>query len=494
MAEIAALRTALQRMGFSAEAAGNLTDVQGLDSLNEFELLDDDEVANLCKTVRRPGGATVVGGNQVPNPGIMVTPRAETNLKLMVYFLRYRTRTSRPVTAADITLERVRALKDHRKSEKEHTDVDAPSINNKDWPKTIESIEEFLRGRLGVTKIPLAYVIRDDVTTPDAADDPPTNYISRNDELIHRAPIQDANGDLTATYLTDRATVWELISEICRDHDCFSYIRPAQRSRDGRMAFHGLKGHYLGVNSVDNMSSEAERKLSSASYHGETRRWTFERYVKVHVDQHAILNGLRQHGYSGIDERSKVRILLNGIKTNKMDTVKTTIMADATLRNDFDRCVNLFKDFILQTGMSQNVRDANVSALHSGGPSDSGSSNGNRNVEPDMTVEDRYYTSKEYKNLTKEKRLGLKRKREQRGHKSGSKQRGGRKTLAIDKRTIKAIATEIANTVNITDGNNTTDDESDSENEDRRPTKVNKRERNRDNGALQRNPPRGNRN
>ena len=39
-------------------------------------------------------------------------------------------------------------------------------IDAKNWPKTIEDIEEFLRGRLGEQKIPLAYVIRPNIEVP----------------------------------------------------------------------------------------------------------------------------------------------------------------------------------------------------------------------------------------------------------------------------------------------------------------------------------------
>ena len=70
------------------------------------------------------------------------------------------------------------------------------------------------------------------------------------------------------------------------------------------------------------------------------------KYDKTHVDQHAILTGFVEHGYSGIDDWSKVRHLMAFIKTKVLDPVKTRIMASATLRNDFDASVNLYKDFI----------------------------------------------------------------------------------------------------------------------------------------------------
>ena len=74
-----------------------------------------------------------------------------------------------------------------------------------------------------------------------------------------------------------------------------------------------MKNHYLGDNNVDNMSSRAEAKLKDTSYSGEKRRWNFEKYVKTHVHQHAILTDLVEHSYSSIDDRSKVQHLMAGI-------------------------------------------------------------------------------------------------------------------------------------------------------------------------------------
>ena len=445
-------------MAFSNEAAEFVTVAQGLNELEEFRLLKDEEVQSLCKVVRHPGGtipnpqATIVGQPAtLPNPGLSVSLRAENNLKLACYFLRYRERTSRDVGVQDITLDNVRTLHEHKDWEEAHEDVDAPTINTRDWPRTIDSIEEWLRGCLGVTKIPLAYVVRESEVATQV--DPVGGYPSKQDELIARAPIYSAGLQHTATYLADRARVWELLSELTRDQDCWSYVRPAQRTRDGRMAFMGLKGHYLGVNNVDNMSSKAERKLQTTTYTGEKRRWNFEKYVKVHIDQHAILEGLREHGYAGIDPRSKVRHLLAGIKTSSLDTVKTRIMSDAQLRNDFDASVNLFQDFIEQT-RSMQTKEVTIAALKS-----TSSTKGNdtkSSIQPDMTVEDTYYSRKDYAALSAAKKLGLKIKRENRGHISKGKDRKSSENpdqvdmtncpMNLTKRTIRALASAVTRT------------------------------------------------
>jgi hypothetical protein len=165
----------------------------------------------------------------------------------------------------------VRAYREYKKWEEEHKDVDPPEINTKDWPHTMDAIDKLLRGCLGVTDIPLAYVVRPTIEIP--ADDPVGGYATKQDELIARAPIQGATaGSWHPDYLANSVRVWEKLSELTRDEECWSYVRPAQRTRDGRLAYQGLRGHYLGVNNVDNMSAKAEHTLQTTSYGGEKRR------------------------------------------------------------------------------------------------------------------------------------------------------------------------------------------------------------------------------
>ena len=65
--------------------------------------------------------------------------------------------------------------------------------------------------------------------------------------------------------------------------------------------------------------------------------------MRTHTEQYSILQGLTGHGHTGIDEGSKVRYLIAGIKTTALDSVKIQIMTDTTLRVNFDSCVSLYK-------------------------------------------------------------------------------------------------------------------------------------------------------
>ena len=145
MAALAALCTTLGHLGFTNEAALFITNDQGMNSLDEFRLLKDEEVENLCKVVRWPGG-TIINPNaaqagqpaMIPNPGLTVLLHVENNLKLACYFLCYRERTSRAVMADEIRLDWVRAYHDHKEWEENHEDIDPPEINARNGPRQLK--------------------------------------------------------------------------------------------------------------------------------------------------------------------------------------------------------------------------------------------------------------------------------------------------------------------------------------------------------------------
>ena len=80
----------------------------------------------------------------------------------------------------------VRSYRAHKPCEFELKDKAATTINMKDWPITIKGLVEYLKGSLGVTKIPSDYVIRDN---PMVLPEPPGGHITQQQELITRATI-----------------------------------------------------------------------------------------------------------------------------------------------------------------------------------------------------------------------------------------------------------------------------------------------------------------
>jgi hypothetical protein len=118
----------------------------------------------------------------------------------------------------------------------------------------MEEFREFFGSVLGETGVTLAYVVRENVEIPPVTD-PSEGYITVAEEMIERAPHGNQ------AYANDSMEVWSYISNITRAHDCWTYVKPAQRTKDGRRYFLLLWNHFLGPNNVDNMTSEAEAKL-----------------------------------------------------------------------------------------------------------------------------------------------------------------------------------------------------------------------------------------
>jgi hypothetical protein len=262
--ELTDCTTALGLLGLSAEAVADITTGQGVSSLRELAALKDPEVVNLCKVVRKPGGMlagpllpkTAVGdpdvyGPPTANHGIPISLIAENNLKLLTYYAMYKQRTYYAIDVTQLRLSDLRNYETLKRSEIAHKDPVAPEINDKDWPRTIEGMQEYFGSCLGATKNPLAYLIRKELA-PNTA--PTGGWSSQTAELIGRIPIVK-NLALTPysyhnDYLADNAALWLKLAAMTRDKPCWTYIRQFQKTHDAHKAFWALYNHYLGPSNL----------------------------------------------------------------------------------------------------------------------------------------------------------------------------------------------------------------------------------------------------
>jgi hypothetical protein len=146
MIEVNAIEKIVERLGFTRESAGYMTRACNVDSLDEVKWMDgEDDVGNMIKRVNRTGGTVIVGtGNEAAttlNVGLQVSLCAKNNLKLCVYFLKHTERVHRVPTAASIMLGVVRGYREqHRYEDSFNKTAVEPEINDKYWPRTMESI------------------------------------------------------------------------------------------------------------------------------------------------------------------------------------------------------------------------------------------------------------------------------------------------------------------------------------------------------------------
>jgi hypothetical protein len=315
MSSVSTIRNMLERLGFSQAAATYLTGTCEIDSLDEIAYLDGiDDVDTTIKGVTNPGGTVttrkVTTAATSRNNGIPVSIRAVANLKLCVYKLKHMERVQRRSIDNTLNLVLVRSYFDQQRHEVGFKKTsEEPEINDKDWSRTLEKIREYLASQYGVAGATLDYVVSPDIEVKPEAEDPADAYETVDQEMTARAPHTGRSR------VDDRRKVWDIMSNICGKHSCFVYIKPALRTRNGRDSYMLLFDHFLGPNNVGNMASEAETKIAGTLYNVEKKSFTWETYVRIYTEQHSVLNGLKYYGYAVIDDSSKVRHLLKGIKT-----------------------------------------------------------------------------------------------------------------------------------------------------------------------------------
>jgi hypothetical protein len=406
---IEAWKLGLLNLGWTDAAAEAVLD-NGVISLNEFMSLTDEEVTLLIKSIRKPGGA---------DKGQPLPIVAERRLKGFWWYCHFRLMTARDPTASDMTeniaddwAKRSVLMKDPKDATGDGIDV---AKHQENWPKVFEHLDDWIGQHYGTsTKAPLLYLCRKRENPPPEQVDPSSNYKSLREELIARCPMwidYDADEPFLrpAHYEVENMKLWETLHKVFQSTPSYQYMKSFAKAKDGRGAYLALKSQYLGPNNANNMAQATTTKLDQLRYTGENRRWNMQRYVTAHVECFNILDGLKEHGFSGMDEATRVRKFVAGIKTDKLDAIRAAVLANPTLT--FDRVTRLYRDHVaMNQSMNPNPQEyRQVSDVRATGSRED--------------VEDRYYTREEYNELTADQKFSLKRKREGRG---GNKKGGYR--------------------------------------------------------------------
>jgi hypothetical protein len=172
----------LERLGFSDAAVAYLTGTCGIASLDEIAYLDGiDDIDTTIKGVTNPGGTVTTGEGTTRvtshNNGIPVSIRTVANLKLCVYYLKHMERVQRKPVPSAINLVFVRSYWDQQRDEVGFKKTsEEPEIKEKDWPRTLEKIREYIASQYGVTGATLDYVVRAEIAVKPEEEDPPENY------------------------------------------------------------------------------------------------------------------------------------------------------------------------------------------------------------------------------------------------------------------------------------------------------------------------------
>lgn len=265
--------------------------------------------------------------------------------------------------------------------------------------------------------MPLSYVVRADVPLPDVADDPGFGLPSFALEMIRRAPH-------TGTFFQrDSVAVWNVIRHVTHEGPAWSWVQSFLRTCDGRAAYFAMKQHYLGESFTARLRANADRLLDTTFYDGRSRAFTFERFFETLQMAFTDIESTCEE----ISEQRKVRILMLGIRDERLATVKSQVTATPELKATFDAAVNFISQFLDQRqsianqGMNPprnvSVLNANPGGRGRGGRNGGGRGRGGRNNgrggygrnngrgngrNGRGSISDKYYTPQEWAQLTPE--------------------------------------------------------------------------------------------
>jgi hypothetical protein len=255
-------------LGFSSSAATYFIGTCGINSLDEIAYLDGiDDVDTTIKGVTNPGGMVMTGTGVTAiilcNNGIPFSIRAVANLKLCVYYLKHLERVQRQPVANAINLVLVRSYRDQQRHEVGfNKTTEEPVINEKDWPRTMKKIREYLASQYGLIGARLDYVVHPDIEFKPEAEDPTEVYETVDQDMTARAPHK------VRYSMNYRRKVWDIMSNMCGKHSCFVYIKCSLRTKNGSDAYTLMFNHFLGPNNVGNMASAVETKVTGTLYKG----------------------------------------------------------------------------------------------------------------------------------------------------------------------------------------------------------------------------------
>ena len=355
-----------RKLGFTEEAAAVLVDQQGLDDKDELVEFDDDLIDGTCKAVRKPSSGQ--DGHQIPEIAVH-------RLQLLVYFAKHRERTQRELNIRVTELHALLVLKDQRTMEKNWTKQnpehkpDAVVLDAQRAATAFDQAVTTLRRLRGVTGVPLSYVVRhkifpyqDDDERDIPCGEANSKYQTIDEELEARAPIlnyradydgydpletdeYEKTGPFHPSFLADTKKVWSVLHAMWGTSGVWTHVKSFDKTQNGRQVYRTLMRHFFGGNKVSTMMTGVHTALRGLTYSGDTKHFTFDKYVTNHVNQHNTADRLTDYGAAKLDEHIKIDYFMTGIKSSEFDATKNNVTANRDNFTDFDTVKNLFVEF-----------------------------------------------------------------------------------------------------------------------------------------------------
>ena len=247
--------------------------------------------------------------------------------------------------------------------------------------------------------------------------------------------------------------MFSLLKPLFVNGAAWPFAKAFNRAKDGRGAYLAVKRQAEGAAALQTRKAKAYAQIATARYTGRGR-FNFDQYVTRHQRAHNDLLDLGEP----VAETKKVTDFLKGISDSRLETGKSIVDGDTTKLADFEACQQYFKTLVeSRKNRTAGEGDRNVSAVGGGGDRNGGGGRGQK------VKSTKYLTPKEYRKLTREQKLALKRKREQGRQARG----GGDEDANFNQRIVQAVTAALAS-------KNKPDSDAEVQGEDEPPRKLKK--------------------
>jgi hypothetical protein len=236
-----AQRALLLRLGFANAQATAIID-QGIETPSDLDTMTHSDLKAFFKNLTSAG---------------TITPfMAQHRMQILRYWVEKRLPLELPVNAALFTMvvcnewaRKMKAATDDA-ADKEKVTIPAPPKWKKggsmDWRPWKEQFVTYIGAKLGQNKAPLTYVLR-----PEDAPAADGIYDDDYDRMVFMMPL---TGD---RYKKDNGAVYDELKALMVDSQAWTWIRPYDRSRNGRAAWKALIEHYEGTTEQNRIKAAA---------------------------------------------------------------------------------------------------------------------------------------------------------------------------------------------------------------------------------------------
>jgi hypothetical protein len=144
-------------------------------------------------------------------------------------------------------------------------------------------------------------------------------------------------------------------------------VKKFSKTKNGRQVYRTLHTLLLGRQQVVSTGNAICTKLQSFRYEGDRKNFNFDKYVKLHVEQHNHHVDLQEYRVAPLAESLKTLWFQNGIRNPSLNAVKASINANRANFTDFDSVKDAYVEFKRTENPTNDPKTRQVASVACGG-------------------------------------------------------------------------------------------------------------------------------